>query len=59
MKQDKYVAALVRELTGYRASGLDERAEEVQAELDRVTGKATAPAKRAERRVKTPNEKRG
>ncbi len=41
---DAYVAALETELAGYERFGRDERAEQVRAEIDRVTGRTREPA---------------
>jgi hypothetical protein len=45
-----YIQALLVERAGYVQHGLLDRAAEVDAELRRVGHKASAPAKRAERR---------
>lgn len=51
------IAALVKELTGYQRRGLKERAAQVQAQLDALTGDAKPPAKRATKRAKATKKK--
>jgi len=45
-----YITGLLQEREGYVRTGTDEQVAYVDAELDRVRGKAKAPAKRAQTR---------
>jgi hypothetical protein len=55
-----YIAGLLRELAGRENDGDDESVAKIKAELKRVGYKASAPAKRAEKRPSSaPGEKRG
>lgn len=46
------VAALVKELNGYKQRDLKDRAAAVQAQLDALTGDDKPPAKRAAKKAK-------
>lgn len=49
-QRESHVAALIREKAGYEQRGETARASEVQAELDRIAGKAKTGRARAEKR---------
>lgn len=49
-EQADYVAALMQELSYYKAQGNEARAADVKAELSRFAQKAASPAKRAAKR---------
>jgi hypothetical protein len=52
-----YLRALREELVGYERAGRTDRAEQVQAEIDRVTGAATKRAE-ATKRAGVPAQRR-
>lgn len=50
-QRDSTLAALIREKAGYEQRGETDRAAGVQAELDRIAGKAKTGRARAEKRA--------
>lgn len=52
-QRSAYIAALIEERDGYRASGREDRAAEVDAELSKWGEKGEAPAVRAEKRPRS------
>lgn len=57
-QRSAHVAALIRERDGYLAGGREDRAAEVEAELDRLGEKAATAVKRAQRRTPKGKESR-
>lgn len=50
-QRDSHIAALIREKAGYEQRGDTARVSQVQAELDRIAGKAKTGRARAEKRA--------
>ena len=50
-QRESHLAALIREKAGYEQRGDTARAREVQAELDRIAGKAKTGRARSEKRA--------
>lgn len=54
MRIEAYASGLVEELRGYKAAGMDDRAEEVVVELERIAPELPMAVAKAERDMKEP-----